>query len=87
MLVDQLMGRGYEFSKLSREFVGVLNNYKGEFERWVIPIDIVKWFQDIFDNSLHDPINHSSLNTDSNFDFSQPVPEHTSARIHFYSQF
>ena len=87
MLGDQLMERGYKFSKLSKEFVGVLNNYKGEFERWVIPIDIVKWFQDIFDNSLHDPINHSSLNSDSNFDFSQPVPEHTSARIHFYSQF
>ena len=31
MLGCQLMERGYEFGKLSREFVKVLNNYKSEF--------------------------------------------------------
>ena len=87
MLGDQLMARGYKFNKLRKEFVSVLNNYKNEFERWVVPINIADWFRDIFDNSLHDPINHSSLDSNSNFVFSQPVPEHTTAKIQFYSQF
>ena len=87
LLGCQLMERGYEFGKLSREFVKVLNNYKSEFERWVVPIDLVKWFRDIFDNSLHDSFNHSSPVSDGTLNFSQPVPEHTTARMLFYSQF
>ena len=87
MLGEQLIERGYKFSKLSKEFVRVLGNYRGEFERWVIPVNMVKWFQDIFNNSLYDPINLNSPVSDLAFNFSQPAPEHTIARIHFYSQF
>ena len=87
MLGEQLIGRGYKFNKLSKEFVSVLNNYKGEFERWVIPLDIVKWFQDILHNSLLDPINQISQVSDVTNNLSQPVPEYTRARTHFFSQF
>ena len=49
-LLDTLLGRGYNFGMLKREFCKSVNKYISEFQRWAIPLDFDKWFINISRN-------------------------------------
>ena len=50
-LLETLLGRGYNFGMLKREFCKSVNKYISEFQRWAIPLDFDKWFINISRNT------------------------------------
>ena len=45
---ELLLSRGYNFKGLRRQFGRVLCKYRGEFEKWYVPLDVHSWFGLIF---------------------------------------
>ena len=60
-LLDTLLGRGYNFGMLKREFCKSVNKYISEFQRWAIPLDFNKWFINISRN-IPPPISSQPAN-------------------------
>ena len=50
-LLEILLGRGYNFGMLKREFCKSVSKYISEFQRWAIPLDFDKWFVSISRNN------------------------------------
>ena len=72
---------------LCREFMGVIGNYKSEFERWDIPSDVKIWFDDIVTKPQTNTLTDRPIDTRMAFNFSQQLPEATGQRFSYYSQF
>ena len=87
MLAGILLKRGYKMGILCREFMGVIGNYKSEFERWDIPSDVKSWFDNIVTNSQTNSLTDRPIDNEVAFHFSQPLPETIGQRINLYSQF
>ena len=87
MLADVLLKRGYNVGVLCREFMGVIGNYKSEFERWDIPSDVKIWFDDIVTKPQTNTLTDRPIDTRMAFNFSQQLPEATGQRFSYYSQF
>ena len=86
MLANVLLRRGYSRGILCREFMGVIGNYKSEFERWDVPSDVKIWFDSIITNPQTYTVTDRPIDTEVPFNFSQPLPEVLGQRINFYSQ-
>ena len=86
MLAGVLLGRGYSMGILCREFMGVIGNYKSEFERWDIPSDIKIWFGSIVTNPQTNTITNGPIDTRVALNFSQQLPETIGQRFSYYSQ-
>ena len=71
VLGDILLKRGYNYAKLKREFVKVINKYRHEFERWGLTSDVNDWFYNIF-NTPTDQLTNTRTQTPS--DNSMPLP-------------
>ena len=83
ILGDILIKRGYKRDLLCKEFIGVINNYKEEFERWELPIDGIAWFNNILTNTIN---NQLPITIDSIDSFSQQLPDNIGHRVNFFSQ-
>ena len=59
ILGEVLLGRGYIYEKLEREFVRVVGKYRHEFERWEMSSNVKEWFHKIF-NPPADQLNNTS---------------------------
>ena len=46
-LAGILLARGYDMRFLGREFCKAVEKYMVEFQKWALPPDLVKWFQQI----------------------------------------
>jgi len=46
-LASQLIDRGYDPNRLSKQFTKVIGNYRAEFNRFAIPTDPNRWFKKI----------------------------------------
>ena len=86
ILGNILLKRNYSKVKLAREFRLVIGNYRAEFERWSIPIDIQSWFNDIFNNPQDNLSPDSALPNSMIPSFSQPIPENNTHRFTTLSQ-
>ena len=86
ILAGVLLGRGYSMGILCREFMGVIGNYKSEFERWDVPSDVKVWFNNIIINPQTSTLTDRPIDTRVPFNFSQQLPEVIGQRINFYSQ-
>ena len=86
ILGDALLGRGYRLEGLLKEFARVVYNYKSEFERWDIPLDIGFWFRTIIHNPLTNNFTNSSLELNRITYFSQPLPDPIRGRNNYFSQ-
>ena len=82
----RVLKRNYSKIKLAREFRLVIGNYRAEFERWSIPIDIQSWFNDIFNNPQDNLSPDSALPNSMIPSFSQPIPENNTHRFTTLSQ-
>ena len=62
-LLDILVDRGYNRGLLRREFCKAVEKYMGEFQKWVLPVNLRDWFDTLSnlnsDLSLQDSINLS----------------------------
>ena len=73
---EMLLARGYDFRGLRREFGRVLCKYRGEFEKWYVPLDIHGWFGLIFHptgSRVQDRVTGSGVDTGGFSAFSQRV--------------
>ena len=46
-LAQDLLGRGYQLSRLRRQFCRVIEKYRTEFDKWGYPVDVKSWAQNI----------------------------------------
>ena len=63
-LLDILVDRGYNKNLLRREFCKAVEKYMGEFQKWILPVNLRDWF-DTLSNI------NSDLSSQDSFDLSQ----------------
>ena len=60
-LLDILVNRGYNRGLLRREFCKAVGKYMGEFQKWVLPVNLRDWF-DTLSNVNSDLSSQDSVN-------------------------
>ena len=85
-LGEILIKRDYKRDLLCREFLKVIYNYRGEFERWEIPSNGKLWFKMILTQPPDNHLTTRPLENISTTYFSQPHSERIGDRVNFFSQ-